>query len=626
MVGISGYIGLNDKNNNDVVERMSNYYIHTGEESVDTWDNDDISISRVYRDNISSEQQPFSNGDNRIILFMTGEIFDYDEQQNELIEKGYEFENENNDAEFCLHSYIEYGKKAFEDLNGSFNLVIYNKKEEALSIVTDRFSTISLYYFEGDNSFIFGNSMSSFTEHPDIPDSLDLKAVWEFFTFQRVFADRTYYENVKMAPPGSILTFSDGSVEIESYYDIVHTYNIDSKEKAVRELANSISNAVERRTSDSLNYGVFLSGGLDSRAILAAFLENNIDVTAFTFAPPRYADADLRVGKEIAAAACVPHQSVSAAEPMLDEDILEEVAEVGDGMHRIDHAPMREYIENINGIDVAFHGLELDYTIGGTFIRSKSFSIFGEQLPLPIMYEPNTDPDSGIKSQLEETPLTDLKSYQLFSNIDIDKHNEYTDETISDVLDEMGNSANDVISAFEYFWAVPAHRVHVHLNDTAASTRVPTRQITYDNELFETYLDTPPKYRYNRKVYQQAINAINPKIAAVENSNTGYPANISRTKAWFYQAKDEIIERIKNISNKNNEIDYTPLGKYIQTTESLQNMILDTINDPECIDPDIFDIDKMEEYYNEHMNGEQDNYEILMSILTFGLWHKKYSP
>jgi asparagine synthase (glutamine-hydrolysing) len=144
MGGIAGFFRV-DNVSNSLLTAMAESMIHTKQDRVDTWSDDYVAISRVHHGVINSHKQPLFNAEASLLIFMEGEVFDYESQKKLLISKGYSFRFKDNDAEYCLHLYEEFGDEAFAQLNGSFLIVLYDLKAHRLLIVNDRFSSHALF-------------------------------------------------------------------------------------------------------------------------------------------------------------------------------------------------------------------------------------------------------------------------------------------------------------------------------------------------------------------------------------------------------------------------------------------------------------------------------------------------
>ena len=127
MSGIVGFIGEHISSESPtLLNSMSQEIRYVESDLTDIWSDEHFSIARVHHGIINPEKQPLFNEDKSLLIFMDGEVFDYDGDKKFLLNKGHRFKYRNNDAEFCLHLYEELGEESFKNLNGSFLIAIYN--------------------------------------------------------------------------------------------------------------------------------------------------------------------------------------------------------------------------------------------------------------------------------------------------------------------------------------------------------------------------------------------------------------------------------------------------------------------------------------------------------------------
>ena len=189
MSGITGYINNTEKSSATLLDNMSKLMRFTMRDCIDKWSDDCLAISRVHEDK-------------SLFIVMEGEVFDYKKQKLKLINNGHKFKFENNDAEYCLHLYEEMGKGAFQGLNGSFCIIIFNLITQELLLVNDRFSSRPMfYYLTNKSTLLFSTQLSTILKSSEIPRELNIKSIFEFFTFQKVLGTKTFYKDIKLLPP-----------------------------------------------------------------------------------------------------------------------------------------------------------------------------------------------------------------------------------------------------------------------------------------------------------------------------------------------------------------------------------------------------------------------------------------
>lgn len=216
--------------------------------------------------------QPMWSADGRYVMIFNGEIYNHQDFRPEL-EQHFKFKS-SSDTETILYGYIFYGKSFFSRLNGIFALSIFDTQTKVLVIVRDHFGIKPLYYFHKDNTLFFGSEIKAFTDLPSFDKSLDLTAFVNYLNFLWSPGEKTPFTFVKKLLPGHLmqLNLSNPSlISVEKYYEIPFEgkYFDKSEEELIDELDELLFKAVKRQLLSDVPVGFFLSGGLDSSAIVA---------------------------------------------------------------------------------------------------------------------------------------------------------------------------------------------------------------------------------------------------------------------------------------------------------------------------------------------------------------------
>jgi len=156
------------------------------------------------------------------------------------------------------------------------------------------------------------------------------------------------------------------------------------------------------------------------------------------------------------------------------------------------------------------------------------------------------------------------------------------------------------------------------------------RSILFDNDLQDLHLKMPLNTRATSKIWKKAIAKLDPKIAAIPNSNTGISPLIPEFLEWGLILIRKVIN--KTYSLKFYQVPHptytqgawSNFAELIKYNEKMKKLLSNTLGDSECLNPKIFNIQRIEEMFEEHLNGKTDYTEFLFLLLTFGRWHKKY--
>lgn len=226
--------------------------------------------------------QPMFSSDGRYVLVYNGEIYNFKELRSEL-NKYFSFKS-NSDSEVILYSYIHYGNSFLEKLNGIFALAIYDKKENLLIIARDRFGTKPLYYVKTPSGLYFASELKALMTLDDLALDIDYSAIENYITYLWSPSPSTPLKAIKKLEPGNYLIIRNSSVVKKDFFYEV-SYN-ESKEEDIKEIIENtdlkLKNAITSQLVSDVPIGAFLSGGLDSSAIVS-YVKNYTDVKLPTF-------------------------------------------------------------------------------------------------------------------------------------------------------------------------------------------------------------------------------------------------------------------------------------------------------------------------------------------------------
>ncbi|MBC7485281.1 MAG: asparagine synthase (glutamine-hydrolyzing) [Cytophagaceae bacterium] len=275
MCGIAGIVDYINPIDEDLLHRMNKRMAHRGPDDSGIYKHESVGFAHhrlsILDLSINGHQPMVSDCGNYVLVF-NGEIYNHKEIRNAIAHK-YSFKS-NSDTETLLYAFIEYGDRLFEKLVGIFSFAILDKKKEELYVVRDQFGVKPLYYYQKDNVFLFASELKSMLEYKSYDRSIDYNALVNYINFLWSPGEQTPFLYTKKLLPGHYIKLSTTNPDrfsIVQYYDIPFTgiYSIQSEEEQVYELQQRLEKAVERQLQSDVPVGFFLSGGLDSSAILA---------------------------------------------------------------------------------------------------------------------------------------------------------------------------------------------------------------------------------------------------------------------------------------------------------------------------------------------------------------------
>jgi asparagine synthase (glutamine-hydrolysing) len=243
---------------------------------------------------LSSGQQPLYNADGSVCIVYNGEVYNYQSLIGELTALGYTFTTRS-DTEAIVHAWEEWGEQCVHRLRGMFAFALWDRRRETLFLARDRLGVKPLHYaLLADGTFLFGSELKSIVAHGGMRRELDPLAIEEYFGLGYVAEPRTIFRDARKLPPGHSLTLKRGEPvpATHEYWDVRFTgaAQIDLPE-ASAELERRLAESVALRMIAEVPLGAFLSGGVDSSAVVATMAglsPTPVNTCAIAFSDPAF--------------------------------------------------------------------------------------------------------------------------------------------------------------------------------------------------------------------------------------------------------------------------------------------------------------------------------------------------
>jgi asparagine synthase (glutamine-hydrolysing) len=276
MCGIVGIVRSDTKPVDEMLlSRMSDAIRHRGPDDDGFYVKGGVGLGmrRLSIIDISGGQQPIHNQDRTAWIVFNGEIYNYLELRGKLEKLGHSFYT-NSDTEAIIHAYDQYGVDCPNHLRGMFAFAIWDERTQELFLARDRVGKKPLLYAQLSDQFLFGSEFSSLLLHPGLSRDIDLQALDYYLSFMCVPAPLSAYRAIRKLEPGHTLRWHKGETKIERYWqpDFSHKLKI-SEEDAGEEALKVLRDAVRVRLMSEVPLGAFLSGGIDSSAVVALMSE-----------------------------------------------------------------------------------------------------------------------------------------------------------------------------------------------------------------------------------------------------------------------------------------------------------------------------------------------------------------
>lgn len=292
MCGVAGILNLDQRPvSSHVLRAMTTAIAHRGPDGEGQWIDGAIGLGHrrlAIIDLSPTGEQPMHTADGRFVISYNGEIYNYRELRAELESQGHRFRS-TSDTEVLLQAITAWGLGALQRFNGMFAFALWDRKERKLTLARDRYGIKPLYYWSGGNQLLFASESKAFRAVPNFSSQLDSEGLFEYFTFQNFFTDRTLLKGVRILPAGCYLTVSPEAApgtqpRLTRYWDYAFQEPETGRSEAdyQDELDHLIQQAVKRQLVSDVDIGAYLSGGLDSGTVTAIAAQSLSYMRTFT--------------------------------------------------------------------------------------------------------------------------------------------------------------------------------------------------------------------------------------------------------------------------------------------------------------------------------------------------------
>ena len=585
----------------------------------DTFLDKTIGMGRVSLGILNPEAQPIFNEDKNLCIMMEGEIYDYVDLKEDLISKGHTF-SVDNDPEFILHLYEEY-RSDFADkiknLNGIFLFAIYDYNLHELIICNDRYGFKPLYSCDRDNYLLFSSEIKAILQDTSFNRKINLEAMGEFFSFGYVLGDNTLIEGIKLLPPASIFTYSNGKSEIKQYWNWNEIKKIDviDEEKIVDELGELWLQAVERRMQGNEKIGAFLSGGLDSRAIVSAIDPKHYPIDALTFGKTDC--DDYTIAKRVCDKLGIKHHFVEiTAETWFSG--IEKTVWVTEGLLNVIHQHSWDAIDKTKEYyDINLNGFLGDVVIGGSYLANIKY------------IAKNVDEyQNTVFSKMNKGHIC-IEDEKMFYNSQI--FNILSKSSFHSLMKIIGKEIKKSGES-DYFFINNRGRRFIVMGTVSAQTKLEDRKPFFDNDFIEFVYSLPNEIRSNSYIYNKMLLKFFPAtVKSIPWQKTCLPIGTSKIIARGYY----IYRTCKSVTNRllqkislppifKDNTNYAEYNNWMRDNKELRTYIYDTLLSDKSLNRGYLNSDFIRKLIDEHMSGKENYAQILGLLLTFELFNRMF--
>jgi asparagine synthase (glutamine-hydrolysing) len=506
-------------------------------------------------------------------------------------------------ASDVLAAYLTRGEAALHGLSGSFALALWDGRARRLHLVNDRFGLRNVYWTATRDRLLFAPLVRALLVDPRVSRTLDGQAAAEFLVLQCVLDDRTLVDGVRLLPPASLLVFEPGrGVRIETTWRLRYRA---SRGDAVAPLVDALRAAGRRAMRGGLRIGLPLSGGLDSRTLLAAMPGRPLRTITYG----RAGSDDLALAARLAALACTEHREIVLPPGYIAAE-ARTMVERTDGMHSCLNAHAAVLREAGAVCDVVVLGNGGDCLLDGLWpgaADASSVEMATRLLPKLTLGMP-----AGIAAAIvaPEAPFADPTRR--------------AGETLRRLLDASdGDTAHDRADAFN---VVQRHRRWVLQGVPAQATHVDFRHPYYDDAVVEAALAVPAALRADRRGHIEALRALSPALARVRRQGKPFGFTVPAWRWQLHVAANRVRDAVRWRANRlrlNPFVARPKRGSFADYDDELRHgsrALLDVLVTPAALGRGWWRPDAVRRAVAEHASGRANHAGTLGVMLTLELF------
>ncbi len=276
MCGIAGILNRKEAVHPDQIKRMTDSMCHRGPDSEGFFVDQELAFGHrrlSIIDLSDAANQPFEDVSGRYVIVFNGEIYNYAEIRPLL--SGYPFRTQG-DTEVILAGYIQWGADCLRYLRGMYTIVIWDRQERDLFIARDRLGVKPFYFYHDEQSFVFASELRAILSIGKTNRKIDRTAIAEYFRYQSVGFPFSPIESIRQMEAGTWMRVKNGEIIVHRYWDATdknYDFEFTDKKQVEGKVKELMLQSVKRRLVSDVPVGAFLSGGIDSSAVVGLMVE-----------------------------------------------------------------------------------------------------------------------------------------------------------------------------------------------------------------------------------------------------------------------------------------------------------------------------------------------------------------
>ncbi|MEW5951060.1 MAG: asparagine synthase (glutamine-hydrolyzing) [Elusimicrobia bacterium] len=632
MCGICGIYkyGLNgEKASFEEIKKMNDLIAHRGPDDEGFYLKDNIALAmrRLSIIDLSTGKQPISNEDGSVWIVFNGEIYNFEELTADLKSKGHIFKTKS-DTEAIIHLYEEKGEDFPKYLRGMFAVCIFDEKKKKLILARDRFGKKPLFYCLNGEFLAFSSELNSLISYGKIKKEINPLALDAYIVLQYIPSPMTIYKDIKKLDPASVLVFEKGKCEIKKYWSL--PLDAEAPKMSLKEIKDRIyeisSESVKMRMISEVPLGAFLSGGIDSSAVVALMAKNSErKVKTFSIGFKEEKFSELKYAKKVAEMYSTDHSEFIVEADM--SSVMEELI-VHYGEPYADSSALPSYFvskETRKSVTVALNGDGGDEIFGGylRYVGAKAaeyfrimpfwlkksmllgLSPFGEKnAPFNILWRGRKFLSAAMNSTAEQTYLSTVSFFRTeeknmllserFKSL-LGSDINYAERYIFSLFEQVKDK--DLINKFSYvdLNSYLPQCLMTKMDIASMANSLECRSPFLDHKLAEFVFSLPGNMKLK---------------------------GLNKTKWIMKETFKDLLP--KEIYSRGKMGFGIPLGDWFRG--AMKKTWEENCLSEKALSRGYFKKEELEKLWSDHQNFKRDNGYRLWALLMLELWHKKFMP
>lgn len=569
-------------------------------------------LARVSLGFVNTAPQPVTNEDRSHWCVLDGELYDTAALRRELQDAGCYIES-NSDAELLLHGFTAQGPAFLRRLNGKFAAALIDSRERRLTLINDRFGMKPLYFSATGDGLLFASEIKSLRADRQTPRQLNPRGLAQFFSFGQLFGQDTFFAGIEGLPAAACLTYDARTEQTtsERYWQPATAPPAARSDTAwLDEVDARFATAVDRQTRDTEGLGISLSGGLDSRLILALVDHARVPVTSLSLGMP--GSLDHRCAEQMAALTNRGHHS-----HLLSHDFLHDFA---NHMRHMVHLTDGHYLSQCIviptlpvyrqlGIKVLLRG-----HAGELLHMGKAYNFSLDDAALAIHDEP----------QLEAWLWQHLRAYMLdavdgplLASADTAEVEQLARDSLRQALSNSARFEPALQRVWHLFISERLRR-ETALSMVEFGSVVETRLPYLDNDLVDTLLAAPPQLKLGEAMQQHMLARRKPEFLKIPNANTGTRIGAGRVAQKLATLRMKVLAKLGVPGYQ----PYERLGLWLR--RELAPLVRDLLLAERTLDRGVFRPDTLRSVVRQHLDHQRNHTYLLLALMIFEMGQREF--